>query len=56
MVESRVELLLVSDDAFRAVAVGLIAFGIDERPAADEQRQVKYRLRLHGGALVVGFN
>lgn len=51
MVESRVERLLVSDDALRAVAVGLIALGIDERPAADEQRQVKQRLRLHRRAL-----
>lgn len=51
MVESRVERLLVSDDALRAVAVGLIALGIDERPAADEQRQVKQRLRLHRGAV-----
>lgn len=41
----------MSDDALRAVAVGLIALGIDERPAADEQRQVKQRLRLHRGAL-----
>lgn len=41
----------MSDDALRAVVVGLVALGIDERPAADEQRQVQYRLRLHRGAV-----
>lgn len=42
----------MSDDAFRAVAVGLVALGVDERPAADEQRQVKYCLRLHRGGSI----
>lgn len=49
MIQSRLEVLLVSDDAFGSVAVRLIAvaLAVHNAPAAHQQRHVKNRVNLH---------
>lgn len=56
MIQSRLERLLMSDDAFCAVAVRLIAaaiaLAVHNTQAADEQRQMNKRFQNHFGFIL----
>lgn len=49
MIQSRLECLLMSNDAFSVVSIRLIviALAVHEAPAADEQREMEDRSKLH---------